>query len=83
MEIKISEKQIKELVDRIKFFENDRKYNEELYLKAKREDKPEFMVDFFANKAELYMQKITNTFEVLKVISPKLYEMVKNEVEAN
>lgn len=83
MEIKISEKQIKELVDGIKFFENDRKYNEELYLKAKREDQPEFMVDYFANKAELYMQKITNTFEVLNVVSPELCEIIKNEVEAN
>lgn len=83
MEIKVKDTAIQNLVNGLKVKEENKKLWQDLAEEAKRDDFANWMVKGFENKAEIYRHEINTAYQVLAELSTELYEMVKNEVEAN
>lgn len=83
MEIKIKDTAIQNIVNGLKVKEENKKYYKGLAEDAKRDEKYAWLAEGFETKYEIYAHEINVAYQVLADISTELYEMVKNEVEAN
>lgn len=83
MTIEIRDTAIQNIVNGLKMKQENKKYWEDLAEEAKRDDSTVWMVNGFETKAEIYAHEITVAYQALAELSPELYDIVKNEVEAN
>lgn len=83
MTIEIKDTVIESIIDGLKVKEENKKYYKGLTENAKRDEKYAWLAEGFETKYEIYAHEVNVAYQVLADISTELYEMVKNEVEAN